>query len=310
MNELTVQGKQKFMGKDIPVVVGGFGANKRCMCDKTVAHIHNMKPIHVRELISSNISRFKNDIEYIDLAQRIGEGDTLILLNQLGYSQQSIVQSNHIYILSERGYAKLIKIMDSDRAWKIYDQLLDEYFTMREEKRTAAITDYQAEKLKCQQERNEIARKNAEIKALSEKNKTAKLMQEELERAGVAPSYRVLAFQDFFSEEGFKLPAGAVTVPKKFYDATTIADRLGVLSKSDKPHAQAITAIIKLVGVNDGESVRVPCISSHSGHADTTLQYSDVVVSRVENWLEENNYPTVIRGLNGKEYNIYYKLAA
>lgn len=43
-----------------------------------------------------------------------------------------ISKSEHIYILSERGYAKLIKIMDTDLAWVIHDKLIDEYFELRE----------------------------------------------------------------------------------------------------------------------------------------------------------------------------------
>ncbi len=54
------------------------------------------------------------------------------LLTALGYSTQMITQAEHIYILSERGYAKLVKIMDTDQAWDIYNHLLDEYFLLRE----------------------------------------------------------------------------------------------------------------------------------------------------------------------------------
>lgn len=43
-----------------------------------------------------------------------------------------IGKATNIYLLSERGYAKLIKIMDTDLAWEIHDKLIDEYFTMRE----------------------------------------------------------------------------------------------------------------------------------------------------------------------------------
>lgn len=41
-------------------------------------------------------------------------------------------RTKNAYLLSERGYAKLIKIIDSDKAWEVHDQLIDEYFTMRE----------------------------------------------------------------------------------------------------------------------------------------------------------------------------------
>lgn len=35
------------------------------------------------------------------------------------------------YILSERGYSKLIKYMDDDKSWEVMDQFIDEYFEMR-----------------------------------------------------------------------------------------------------------------------------------------------------------------------------------
>ena len=132
MNNLEVRGTQNFKGIEIPVIEGGFGEGKRCMGDKTIAEIHDMQTIHVRENISKNIKRFKEGIDFIDL-KVIGDIDNnLELLTQLGYTKMQISKAEHIYLLSERGYAKLIKIMDSDLAWEIHDELMDEYFAMRE----------------------------------------------------------------------------------------------------------------------------------------------------------------------------------
>lgn len=133
-NELKVTGKQVFSGKEIPVVLGGFGADKKCMSDKTIAEIHFMREPEIRKAIVRNIARFKENIDFVDLKQRGNEMTTLELLQNLGYAKQSITQADHIYLLSERGYAKLIKIMDSDLAWEIHDKLMDEYFRLREEK--------------------------------------------------------------------------------------------------------------------------------------------------------------------------------
>ena len=80
--ELTIQGRQRFMGKEIPVVLGGFGEGKRCVSDKTIAEIHKMEPKHVRERISQNINRFKKSVDYIDIKQRVGETGTLEFLLQ------------------------------------------------------------------------------------------------------------------------------------------------------------------------------------------------------------------------------------
>lgn len=128
MSNIEIIGTQEFMGKEIKIIEGGFGEGKRCLTDKTISEIHKMQNKHVRELINRNIKRFKENIDYIDL-KGVVENDTLV---NMSYSKQSITQAKNIYLLSERGYAKLIKIMDSDLAWDIHDKLMDEYFTMRE----------------------------------------------------------------------------------------------------------------------------------------------------------------------------------
>ncbi len=100
-NQIKTSGRQMFMGVEIPIVEGGFGYGRKCVTDKTVSEIHEIKVIHVRELINKNINRFKEGIDYIDL-KRIDQTDTLDLTT-LGYAKQSITQAKNIYLLSERG---------------------------------------------------------------------------------------------------------------------------------------------------------------------------------------------------------------
>lgn len=128
-DEIRLNGTQNFMGKDIPVVIGGFGEGKKCISDRTIAEIHNITPRDVRKSVIRNESRFKDGIDIIDLKRRESNDH---LLKQLDYSSQQIVQAEHIYLLSERGYAKLVKIMDTDLAWEVHDRLMDEYFTYRD----------------------------------------------------------------------------------------------------------------------------------------------------------------------------------
>ena len=130
-NSIAVQGQMEFMGLEIPVVYGGFGRNQMCILAKTVAEIHGVELKAVNQNISRNEKRFKDGIDIIDLKNSV----TLSYpdLEQLGYSKQSIANANHIYLLSERGYAKLIKIMDDDKSWEVHDKLVDEYFNLREE---------------------------------------------------------------------------------------------------------------------------------------------------------------------------------
>ena len=132
MSNIIVKGTQEFLGKEIPIVEGGFGVGKRCLTDKVIGEIHSTKVIHVRESINRNIKRFKENIDYIDLKTTIDMNDSRKILKSLSYTDVAIRNAKHIYLLSERGYSKLIKIMDTDLAWEIHDKLMDEYFTMRE----------------------------------------------------------------------------------------------------------------------------------------------------------------------------------
>ena len=127
---LEVKGTQEFLGKEIPVIYGGFGSNQKVVLAKTIAEIHGVNVGNINQRINENRTRFKNDVDIIDL--KIGYTSDVLL--NLGFNQSQINASKNIYLLSERGYAKLIKIMDSDLAWDIHDQLMDEYFSMREEK--------------------------------------------------------------------------------------------------------------------------------------------------------------------------------
>ena len=131
-NRILIKGRQEFMGKEIPVISGGFGEDRKCICDKTVAEIHNQPVPEIRRRINDNISRFKENIDFIDLKNVMGKSHNNFL-SDLGYTQMQVSKAEHIYLLSERGYAKLIKIMDTDLAWEIHDRLVDEYFAMRDE---------------------------------------------------------------------------------------------------------------------------------------------------------------------------------
>jgi len=48
-------------------------------------------------------------------------------------SQNAINASKNIYLFSERGYAKELKILEDDMAWEQFGKLIDGYFNMRQE---------------------------------------------------------------------------------------------------------------------------------------------------------------------------------
>ena len=127
MNELKILGTEKIGSFEFTGIEGGFGENKRAMLVKDIASIHEKEVRQINQAINMNRKRFKNGIDILDLK----ENNFAINLMDSGFTQNQINASNNIYLLSERGYAKLLKILEDDKAWEIYDELVDNYFNMR-----------------------------------------------------------------------------------------------------------------------------------------------------------------------------------
>lgn len=127
MNELKILGTEKVGNFKFTGIEGGFGENKKSMLVKDIAVIHGKEVRQINQAINMNRKRFKNGIDILDLK----ENNFAINLMDSGFTQNQINASNNIYLLSERGYAKLLKILEDDKAWEIYDELVDNYFNMR-----------------------------------------------------------------------------------------------------------------------------------------------------------------------------------
>ena len=128
MNELKVNGTQKFMEIDIPIVEGGFGKDQKVILAKTVAEIHNQPLKKINQLIKDNIEEFEIGVDLLDLKSGYLESTEFLkgIMNK-----QSISNSTNIYLLSEQGYMLLVGFMKTDKAKEIRKKLRREYFTMR-----------------------------------------------------------------------------------------------------------------------------------------------------------------------------------
>lgn len=126
MNDLKVLGTEKIGTFEFTGIEGGFGKDKKAMLVKDIATIHDRPVKAINQAINMNRARFKDGIDVIDLKIESGS----IKLTEF-FNRQQIANSNNIYLLSERGYAKLLKILEDDKAWEIYDELVDNYFNMR-----------------------------------------------------------------------------------------------------------------------------------------------------------------------------------
>ena len=153
MYQLKVTGKQKVGNIEFLGIEGGFGEGKKAMLVRDIATGHGQPVSEINRRINDNRDRFKDSIDILDLKQ-MGLNH---VFSDYGFSKAQWGNANNIYLLSERGYAKLLKILEDDTAWELYDQLVDGYFNMRQSIKVGT-SDY------LKQEELEIMKENAMVR--------------------------------------------------------------------------------------------------------------------------------------------------
>ena len=109
------------------------------------------------------------------------------------------------------------------------------------------------------------------VMALNARTRAANLMTRLWNAAGVRPADQALALNGYF--DGLSLPREAFgEACTHTLDATAIADHLGVLSASGKPHNQAGAALIGEPELDESEPTLTPY--SRNGHGGAATQYA------------------------------------
>lgn len=126
---IDVKGTQEFLGKEIPVVEGGFGEGQKVVLAKTIAEIHETELSEINRKINEHIDEFETGVDLLDLKGN-SDFEMEILHNGL-YTQNALNRAKNIYLLSEQGYMLLVGFMNTEKAKAIRKQLRREYFAMR-----------------------------------------------------------------------------------------------------------------------------------------------------------------------------------
>lgn len=207
MEALKVLGTEKIDKIEFTGIEGGFGKDKKAMLVRDIALIHGRPVKAINQAIERQLNRFKNGIDILDLKVE----NFAVTLSDLGFNQGQINASKHIYLLSERGYAKLLKILDDDKAWDIYDELVDNYFNMRvaiKENNPAIVNQ---ERLKIMKDNSATRKANILYKiAMATESNSSK-------QALLAKAAETIT--------------GEMTIPimkKKYYSAKEVGDKLGI----------------------------------------------------------------------------------
>lgn len=150
-----------------------------------------------------------------------------------------------------------------------------------------------------------VKRLRAEAMSQNAKNRAAQLLQE-LSRDATSTVNKALlqdkAVEVLTGEKLLEMPE----LRQKMVTAEDIAKKLGVLSKAEKPHASAISQLIQTqLSLMDNEIGIFP--ESKGNWSGTVVKYTESVIDKVQDWLEENNFPSIIAGQENKNYHIRYR---
>lgn len=136
-------------------------------------------------------------------------------------------------------------------------------------------------------------------------NRAADILKGAYQAAGTDERYLALLVGSVYKECGmeFSLPPIKMDT-NKLYDQTMIANELGIMSTSGKPHAHAVGAIIDMLDIAEDDKITTPY--TNHGHSGVVIQYKGNVVDMVRDWIKDNGYPKTISGEN-KKYNVLYR---
>lgn len=263
--QLKVIGREHIGKIEFTGIEGGFGKDKKAMLVKDIAKIHERPSYKINELINNNAKRFKQGIDLLDLKSVILPKDK----EKYGFNQNAWNRAKHIYLLSERGYAKLLKILDDDKAWDIYDQLVDNYFNMR------------------------VAIKNNEPSLVQQRRLS--IMEDNAATRKASIMYKIAMATDSKTSSQYLLSlaakelTGEMAIPvmkQKEYSATEVGQKLGI--KANK--VGRIANQLDLKAEQPGQNEYGRWANSKSLYSDKEVaqwMYFEAGVKAIKNYLSE-----------------------
>lgn len=100
----------------------------RVLTSKQLAECYESTPVRIKQNFKENRNRYIEGKHYISLT-----GDDLKKFKkQVGNSYLVANQASHLYLWTEKGALLHAKSLNTDKAWEVYDYLVDFYFRARE----------------------------------------------------------------------------------------------------------------------------------------------------------------------------------
>ncbi len=100
----------------------------RVLTSKQLAECYESTPVRIKQNFNENRNRFVDGKHYISLT-----GDELkAFKKQVGNSYLVANRASHLYLWTEKGALLHAKSLNTDKAWEVYDYLVDFYFRANE----------------------------------------------------------------------------------------------------------------------------------------------------------------------------------
>lgn len=191
----------------VAVIEGGFSTGQRILFDITIANIIGKDVTLLRwNNIIPNLDNWEQGVDYMDIKHCNNINDYIPLLLELGYTQGTLSQVQHIFIFSERGIAKVMSSLHNSNPakWEFLNNFVNEYFSMREQLQNPYTTPYTPsnylealKQLVKEVEAKELAQKEAkEAKLLAESLKDENtVIKDKLNKMGIKAPYTVTSIQ-------------------------------------------------------------------------------------------------------------------
>lgn len=176
MSQLMLRGRIQIEDMKFYHIEGGFGKDQRSMLAKDIARIHGRELKTINQAINMNRKRFRDGIDILDVK---GTEFEVNLIDHGAITQNAANRSQNIYILSERGYSKLLKILEDDLAWEQYEKLVDGYFNMRQVMKDNKISLIKQKEIEAKFN-NSLVRKANVLRKIAEDPSTPKEYREVL----------------------------------------------------------------------------------------------------------------------------------
>lgn len=197
--------------------------------------------------------------------------------------------------LTESGVYKLIFKSKKEEAERFQDWISDEVLPAI--RQTGAYITNSADPKALREKANEI-------ESLDTVNKTIEILTPFLDNAGINEKAKLLTAKTIYKKAGIELPL-EIEEKEHFFDTKQIATKLKMYSKTNNPAFVAVCEIIKKLDIKEEEKLIV--LANKDNWNGTTTKYTESVIDKIRNWIEENNRPTKIAG-EKKNYHVVYKI--